>query len=72
MKKKYKILNVDCANCAAKMEDSIKKIEGVEDASLSFMLQKLSITMPDDQADRILAEARKVCKKIDSAVEIQA
>ena len=43
MKKRYK-LEVDCANCAAKMETAIRKIDGVEDASISFMTQKLAIT----------------------------
>ena len=37
MKKKFKMVDLDCANCAAKMEDAIKKIPGVNDASVSFM-----------------------------------
>lgn len=44
MKKKFKLIDLDCANCAAKMEDAIKKIEGVEDATVSFMTQKMTIT----------------------------
>ena len=44
MKKKFKLIDLDCANCAAKMEDAIKKIDGVEDASVSFMTQKMTIT----------------------------
>ena len=40
MKKKFKLIDLDCANCAAKMEEAIKKIDGVTDASVSFMTQK--------------------------------
>ena len=43
MKKKFKLTDLDCANCAAKMEDAIRKIEGVENASVSFMTQKMTI-----------------------------
>ena len=41
MKKKFKLQDLDCANCAAKMEDAIKKIPGVNDANVSFMIQKM-------------------------------
>ena len=43
MKKKFKLQDLDCANCAAKMEEAIKKIDGVTDASVSFMTQKLAV-----------------------------
>ena len=43
MKKKFKLQDLDCANCAAKMEDLIKKIDGVNDASVSFMTQKMMV-----------------------------
>ena len=43
MKKKFKLTDLDCANCAAKMEDAIKKIDGVKEATVSFMTQKLTI-----------------------------
>ena len=43
MKKKFKLTDLDCANCAAKMEEAIKKIEGVKDANVSFMMQKMTI-----------------------------
>ena len=45
MKKKFKMVDLDCANCAAKMEDAIKKIDGVNDATVSFMMQKLQDLM---------------------------
>ena len=43
MKKKFKLEDLDCANCAAKMEEAIKKIEGVNDANVSFMTQKMTL-----------------------------
>ena len=56
MKKKFKLTDLDCANCAAKMEDAIRKIEGVENASVSFMTQKMTIEAAEDQFDRIMQE----------------
>lgn len=66
MKKKLKMTGLDCANCAAKMEDSIKKIPGVKDATVSFMTQKLFLEADDDRFDDVVAAAEKVCKKIDA------
>ena len=62
--KKYKI-EVDCANCAAKMEDAIKKLEGVNDASVSFMMQKMTIDADDARFDEIMKEVVEVCKKVE-------
>ena len=58
MKKKFKLTDLDCANCAAKMEDAIKKLDGVNDASVSFMMQKMTI-------DEIMKEVVEVCKKVE-------
>ena len=49
MKKKFKLQDLDCANCAAKMEDAIKKIPGVNDANVSFMMQKMTVDAEDDK-----------------------
>lgn len=65
MKKKFKLQDLDCANCAAKMEDAIRKIEGVENASVSFMTQKMTIEAAEDQFDRIMQEVVAVCKKVE-------
>ena len=65
MKKKFKLEDLDCANCAAKMEDAIRKIEGVENASVSFMTQKMTIEAAEDQFDRIMQEVVAVCKKVE-------
>lgn len=65
MKKRFKLVNLDCANCAAKMEDAIKKLDGVNDASVSFMTQKLTLDADDTRFDEILEQAVKVCKKVE-------
>jgi copper chaperone CopZ len=65
MKKKFKLQDLDCANCAQKMEDAIKKIDGVNDASVSFMTQKMSIDADDERFDAIMDEVVKVCKKVE-------
>lgn len=71
MKKKFKMVDLDCANCAAKMEDAIKKIDGVADASVSFMMQKLTIEADDARFDAIMQEVVKVCKKVEPDCKIQ-
>ena len=65
MKKKFKLEDLDCANCAAKMEDAIKKIPGVNDASVSFMTQKLTIDADDSLFDEILKETVATIKKVE-------
>ena len=65
MKKKFKMQDLDCANCAAKMEEGIKKIPGVIDATMSFMTQKLTIEADDERFDEIIEEAQKVCTGVD-------
>ena len=65
MKKKFKLQDLDCANCAAKMEEAIKKIDGVNDASVSFMMQKMTIDADDTRFDEIVKEAVAVCAKVE-------
>ena len=65
MKKSYKLENLDCAACAAKMEEAIKKVEGVNDVSVNFMLQKLKIDMNEENYDTIIKEIKRVCKKVE-------
>lgn len=65
MKKRFKLVNLDCANCAAKMEAAIKKLDGVNDASVSFMTQKLTLDADDARFEEILRQAAKVCKKVE-------
>jgi copper chaperone CopZ len=70
MKTVLKIEGLDCANCAAKIEEAVKKIPCVESAKLSFMTQKLTIEAPEDKMDAIVEEATKIAKKIESDVTV--
>lgn len=70
MKKKFELEDLDCANCAAKMEEGIKKIEGVNDATVSFLQQKLTIDADDAKFDDIMKEVVKVCAKIEPDCQI--
>ena len=65
MKKKYNLTDLDCANCAAKMEEAIKKIDGVNTATVSFMAQKLTIDAEDSRFDSIMKEVVNVCRKVE-------
>lgn len=65
MKKTFQLENLDCANCAQKMEDGIKAIDGVEDAQVSFLMQKLSLSAAEEDFDTIMKQVVKVCRKIE-------
>ena len=71
MKKKYNLTDLDCANCAAKMEDAIKKIDGVNDANVSFMAQKLTIDADESRFDSIMKEVAAVCRKVEPGCVIE-
>ena len=70
MKKVFRLKDLDCANCAAKMERSINKIDGVERASVSFMYQKLTIEADESRFDSIMDEVVKVCRRVEPDCEI--
>ena len=70
MKKVIALQDLDCANCAAKMERSINKIDGVESASVSFMSQKLTIEADESRFDSIMDEVVKVCRRVEPDCEI--
>ncbi len=70
MKRKYKI-TVDCANCAAKMENAVKKLEGVTDASISFLGQKLMIEASEERFDSLMKEVVRTCKRVEPDCEIE-
>ena len=65
LNKKFKLQDLDCANCAAKMENAIKRIEGVNDASVSFMTQKMTVDAEEGRFDDIMKEIVKVCAKVE-------
>ena len=70
MKKSFKLDELDCANCGAKMEDAIKKIEGVVSAKVNFMAQKLSVEAADERFEAIMDEAQRVCHRIEPDCDI--
>ena len=70
MKKTFRLIDLDCANCARKMEDAIKKLDGVTDATVSFMTQKMTIEGDDARFDAIVKEAVKICKKVEPDCEV--
>ena len=70
MKKKFKMNELQCAHCAAKMEDEINKIPGVESANINFMMQKLTVEADEENFDKIMEEAQKCCDKIEKGVKI--
>ena len=65
MKKVIALQDLDCANCSAKMENGIKKIDGVNSASISFMTQKMVLDIDDARAEQIIKEIKAVCKRIE-------
>jgi len=70
MKKTYQI-EVDCANCALKMEDATKKVEGVADAIVNFMTQKMKVEFVDGADEKaVMAQVVKACKRVESDCEI--
>ncbi len=70
MKKTYKI-EVDCAACALKMEDAAKKVEGVTDAAVSFMTQKMKVEFAEGADDKaVMEQVVKACKRVEDDCEI--
>ena len=70
MKKTYKI-EVDCINCAAKMEDAAKKTDGVKDATVNFMTQKMTVEFMDGaEINSVMKAVVKNCKKVEDDCEI--
>lgn len=65
MKKVFQLEDLDCANCAAKMERAIAKIDGVDAVSISFMAQRMSIEADESRLDEIMREVVKVCRKVE-------
>lgn len=70
MRKTFKLDELDCANCGAKMEAAIKKIDGVVDAKVTFMTQKLVVEADDARFDEIMDEVQALCRKIEPDCEI--
>ena len=71
MKKTFMLEDLDCAHCAAKMEDANNKLEGVNKATENFLAQKMTVDAVDDRFDEIMQEIVKVCKKVEPDCEIK-
>ena len=65
MRKIFEMEDLDCANCAAKMEDAIRKIKGVTYVSISFMAQRMTLEADDAVFDEVLKKAQKAVKKVE-------
>ncbi len=65
MKKIYKLEDLDCANCAAKMERAIAKLDGVTYANVNFMSQRLTIDADDERFEEIMDAVERTCKKVE-------
>lgn len=70
MKKVYRLQDLDCANCAAKMERAIRKIEGVEAASVNFLTQRLAVEADEERFEEIMDEIARVCRKVEPDCKI--
>ncbi|SFG13998.1 cation transporter [Oribacterium sp. WCC10] len=70
MKKKFKC-DIDCANCAAKVEEAIKKIEGVNDAKVNFVMQKFTLDADEEKFEEILKLAVETGKKIEPDFSVE-
>lgn len=70
MRKSFKLTDLDCANCASKIENAIKKVDGVDEVSISFMTQKMDLQAADSRFNTVLAEVKKVISKIEPGVGV--
>lgn len=71
MKKSFSLMNLDCANCAAKIENALNKVEGIDRATVSFMTQRMTLEAADDRFTQIVEKAKAVVKKVEPDVRIK-
>lgn len=72
MKKRFELDEIDCANCAQKLEDAIKKVDGVKSVSVNFMTQKLTLEADDSEFDDVLDRVVKLAADVEPDCEIIA
>jgi hypothetical protein len=65
MKKTYALENLDCANCARKMEEAIRRIDGVQDAKVNFLTQKMTVSAEEADFAAIMKQVVKVCRRVE-------
>ena len=70
MKKTYKLIDLDCANCARKMEEAINKLDGVNAATVSFMTQKMTIDADDSRFDAIMKDVVKCIRRVEPDCQV--
>lgn len=70
MKKTFDLIDLDCANCARKMEEAVSRIDGVTSASVSFLTQKMTIEGDDARFDAIVKEAVRRCRRVEPDCEV--
>lgn len=71
MKRRYTLENLGCANCAAKMEEKIKELDGVNSVTVNFITTKMVLDVEDDKFDSVLAQAKDIIKSIEPLVEVK-
>lgn len=71
MKKVFELDEVDCANCARKMQEAVAKIDGVDSVTVNFFTQKMTLEAADDKFDAVLKEAIKVLAKVEPDCEVK-
>ena len=71
MKKIIKLEGLCCANCAAKIEEGVKKLDGVNSASLSFMTQRLIMEVEDGREDELVEAARAIAAQVEPEAEFK-
>ena len=70
MKKTFEMIDLDCAHCAAKMEDAIRRLDGVTAVSVNFLAQKLTLEAEDGPFDALVKQAVQICKKIEPDCDV--
>ena len=70
MRKSFKLDEIDCANCALKLEDAIKKVDGVNDAKVNFMTQKMTLVADDDRFGAVLDDVCALVSKMEPDCEV--
>lgn len=71
MKKTIRVCNLDCANCAAKVERALNKIDGINSASVNFFMQRITLDMCDGREAELIERVHKVCKKVEPDMELK-
>ncbi len=71
MKKTFELENLDCANCAAKMEAAVRKLDGIQSASVSFLTQKMTLETDAEPTEELMKKVVKVCRRIEPDCKIK-